>query len=192
MKKSNELKEWSGRDWMGPERTGRERTGQERKGFKKHFENVIKPQTNKGEELMLDQYPINFKKLQKGTTISQAELLSIYKYTPTAFDLMKFRQRIIDETGFTAKVEKGEIKILTDAEASRYNVCMVNAGIRKIMVAHQRNLRVDVKELTGEQVSDHDRRITYSGALISAMIQSTKNSSETFLQPEQRKTPGLI
>lgn len=143
-------------------------------------------------------FPLDFDALKKGDVISLGQLQEITqeKYGSDAyrFKLMKLSERIQDELDdrglpVTVASEGGELKILTDPEASNYNGMYFRTRMRQMMRAHRRAMAVERENLTELQKQEHDRRVEVQGRYVGALIGEKEKLA---VEACERSVPGRI
>lgn len=144
-------------------------------------------------------HPIDIDNLNKGDVISLQEIQKVIGIDPDddqrAFDLARLAlmakidtdlQRIGKQ--FTVAQVKGEIKVLTDEEASVYNSKRLGNAIRTMQKAHIKISSVETGDFDDELKGKHERRVYVS----SKFMQSVDNvRKELRLLPHRRNTPTL-
>lgn len=73
----------------------------------------------------------------------------------------------------TTAEERGDVRVLTDAEASEYQEDQFEAGIRRMQRANHKARGVDVSTLNHVEREEHDRRLVVQAAYL-AGIRATR------------------
>ena len=144
-------------------------------------------------------FPLDFDVLEKGSVVTRAEIEHIYRvtygtdqYSLKALALGQAIETMLDARGLcvTVKIDKGELRILTDAEASEYNRCEAMRGFKRMMRRHRKGAEVQIDNLTPAQAIAHDRGLQVSGAMIFAAKKAKKEALRAL--PYERQTPFLL
>jgi hypothetical protein len=146
-----------------------------------------------------ERFPIDFDRLEKGSVVTVAEVERIYgvkqgtdKYNLKALVLGEAIERALEGRGehVTVKCEKGNLVVLRDAEASKYNASEAMRHLRGMERRHRQMGRVDVSELTAAQRMEHNRRHLIIGSMLLAAAKARKMTVATLVH--KRRTPGLL
>lgn len=70
---------------------------------------------------------------------------------------------------------KSDLRILTDAEASKYNAGLNGSAVRRLRTSNRRLSEVKVDAFTEAQRKEHDRRLAVSGARVALTSASMVN-----------------
>jgi len=145
------------------------------------------------------QHPIDYESLTKGTVISIREIENITgisseeikKFELARLQLRNQIDRELRNIGieFTVAQVKGNIKVLTDEEASDYNNRKRQAALGQLCNAHAKITSVDASCFDPELKKKHERRVFLSSKFLQAFQNVRK---ELHLQPYKRNTPKLI
>lgn len=128
---------------------------------------------------MESQYPLDFEALTKGQ-ILEIEFLEKVFGTPYikgdrwSFRLMGLQSQIHEKTNLSCCVDRDSIRILTDAEASAHNYCMVGRHVRGISRRTEKLLQVDRAQLDASGSVEHDRRLRVASAYASAVFSARR------------------
>jgi len=123
-------------------------------------------------------YPREFDSLQKGDTIPDTLIASICdcKSGDANFGLRRLSVGQMIEGYFkssgivvTVAVVKNKLHILSDAEASERNFHRTTLRATGMRRDHRRNLGVDTRKLTPEQLQEHDRHLCRQGQMVLAI-----------------------
>lgn len=142
-------------------------------------------------------HPIDYDALAQGHTITQDELKRITNCKPgtkqyqlKCLALQSQIEREMRERGriWTIKIEKDEIRILTDAEASPYNHALQVQARGALFRRFALNSAVNIAELTEDQRKEHDRFMEVDGKYVLA-LQATRQQLR--LKAHKRATPAL-
>lgn len=145
-----------------------------------------------------EKYPIDIDSLQKGDKFSPVELVKITGKQPGTdeydFAVMNFKAWIEREMDLldrpvTVRISRGWLCVLTDNEASQYNDKMVKLSVRMMRKRHRKNMQVDCRNLTNDEMKDHERRVLTSGSYIAAIHGVGKKVKAI---ANKRSTPGRI
>jgi hypothetical protein len=145
----------------------------------------------------VQRHPIDFERLSKGDVIPVNRIEEIVgvkrddkNYSILLLQLKGRVERELFERKklWTLTTEAGEIKILTDAEASAYNAIEAENARRRERRRFALQCAVDVGELTEEQKSEHRRRVEIQGRYIQAQTGVRK---QLRLEDTKRNVPGL-
>ena len=148
--------------------------------------------------MSVEHFPFNYDELQKGTSISAERLEQIVGVPRThkdyAFKVLAVKERIERELRdrgkvITIAIIRDSLELLPDEAAARYNKQQNRIGLRKVMRSHNRNMHVDVTQLTQEQREEHDKELLVTGQILSA-VRSIRR--KLLPQPHERQTPGLL
>lgn len=142
---------------------------------------------------------IDFDAMAKGDRISRGEVAEIVAVNEDddphkfRFEMMRLMQFIRNELArrgrpWTVCEVKGDVAILTDEEASKYNDRRFNQQVRGALVNHAQNLGVDVSNLSAAQLQRHDRNLSRNGAIVAAIANARR---ELHAAPYRRDKPGL-
>ena len=146
---------------------------------------------------MSRRYNIDLETMAKGRSLSPDELAIILnaregttEYSLRVMDLQQQIRNWFEASGqiVTVALQRGYLRVLTDAEAVDYNAKAFSRGIRKLADAHKRTQGIDVSELSEEQRARHEREAYVQGRLLQAMTRERKA-----LLPEaaKRATPRI-
>lgn len=141
--------------------------------------------------------PIDFDAIEKGSVISRYELVKIlgrcedYEFQYRLVGFSEYVRKELWDRGkrYTVRIKDFTIEILSDEEASDYNVNHFAKGLQKLRKAHRQILAVDSSEFAAEQKQRHDRAIVVQAAILSGIKESRKGLGPI---PVRRKTPGLM
>lgn len=89
---------------------------------------------------------------------------------------------------FTVRQRRGDIAILDDSDAAKYNHARFNKDFNDMFRVHKRADAVDVANLTAEEAARHERAGTVRSAVLAGMLQSRH---EVKPKAHRRSTPGL-
>lgn len=140
---------------------------------------------------------IDCTELEKGDVFTTSE---IERVTEVSRDDRKFPlhilalqaqiERGLEELGrsFTLRVDKGEIRICEDAEASQYCSRRQKSMVRGLERYHRKLQYVDTNELSETDKKVHERRLFVSSKFVAGIQQAKKNILSA---PHERKTPLL-
>jgi len=143
--------------------------------------------------------PIDVDALKKGQTIPVAEVEKLTgktfgttEYLIALMGLSQFIERAMNAKGLVVTVctEKGSVKILSDEEASAYNMREFGRAMKKATRTHWRQLGVNTAEFTEQAKVDHERSILVQ----SRMLQAANNARDTALltMATHRSTPSML
>lgn len=141
--------------------------------------------------------PIDYDSLNKGDVIPASRIAEITKTSPDSkkypLQLLRLKNRIereLAERGhvWTLATINGDLKILTDAEASTYNYVESSHARRKERRCFVRQGSVDTSQLPSDQRREHDRRLEIQGRYIQAQASVRQ---QIRLKPAERNVPGL-
>lgn len=139
---------------------------------------------------MSDIHPWDLNEVHKGWQLTPDELedRTGIKQTSKKFELavMSLAKRLAKELKddgrpCTVAIRKGCLRVLTDAEATEYNAGRDAQAVRCIMEAHNRQMAVDVSNLSAEQVEKHDRRLIASGLHVAALKEARTAIRKRFM-----------
>ena len=142
-------------------------------------------------------YPIDTDQLHKGSVIHAQEIANIFhaQQGTERFNLcsLRLREYITDKFAersetVTVVSDRGNLRILTDAEAAEYNRDEFKRKSRQMLHIHKRNCGVNTAALDEKQQRDHERVIMRQSAVLSHMREGWK----TPLLAHERQTPKLI
>ena len=147
-----------------------------------------------------DRYPLDFDKLEKGDTISHAQLEEILGMKkdkdPEKFALEKLKlygriQRELWEEGkvYTVRMTGGMIHICDDKEASAYGEKTNKSAVKKLAMTTKRLSGVDLTEFSDAEKRDHEKRVLLNGAMLGACLTIRRYPK---LAAHIRKTPELL
>lgn len=124
--------------------------------------------------------PYFYDTLEKGTHLSIETLESILcleqKKDPDKFlwAVRRLQSDIHEKTDLTCKIRVNGLDILLDEEASDHNNRLQQHYIRSLFYRQQKNLEVDVSNLSPDRRIAHDKNIARNGRLVNAMQQEIK------------------
>lgn len=130
-----------------------------------------------------DIYPLDTSNLNKGDVITVDQVRAVAKADPgsskyawTLLKLSRFVTRKLAERGLKVTVcsIKGQLRILTDAEAEEYNVRAAKYGKRKIRRAATRHALIDLSNLTPEQRLQWDKNSAKLAMTVGALNSATR------------------
>lgn len=142
-------------------------------------------------------FPIDYETLQKGDVVPVERIEEIVnmKRDDVRFSLKvaalvdRIRRELLDrDKPWTVAVVKGQIRVLTDAEATIYQRQRREQAHRSERQAFFYISKVDVAALTPEQRVEHEREVINSGRFIQAMENVRKQMR---LEASKRAVPGL-
>jgi hypothetical protein len=142
-------------------------------------------------------HPIDYDLLNKGDVIPVnrvEEIVGVKRAAKEyAFRLLRLKGRIEHELAERGKVwtlstDHGDLRILTDSEASTYNEVESAHARRKERRCFARQAAVDVSKLSEDERPAHERRVYVQGKYIQAAA-SVRQSLR--LKPVERTVPGL-
>lgn len=128
-------------------------------------------------------FPLDFDTIKKGDTITEPVCREIIGTAKTEeqyqIGLLGLKQQIereLMQRGIVAtiKITRKTIEVLTDAQASEYNEARQNYALKSFVTSHRRMLGVDSSKLTGQQVVEHDRRLTNGATYLTALTEARK------------------
>jgi hypothetical protein len=132
----------------------------------------------------VEDWGIDIDAIEKGDTITREQIAAIYGVPPT--DCCKLNLIVVDfehaldrelrNRGkvFTLKIKGGDVAVLPDAGATRYNGRCVNKAVRGIGRALNRLQHVDREELTDNECVEHDQRTYKAGRIYKAIKEAKK------------------
>ena len=146
-----------------------------------------------------EKYPIDFDVIEKGWSLSrqQMERLLGYKHTMTEFQTAALRlmKRCEYETTVRGKpnlvfsLKGSALHCLTDSEASVWTNKQIRSNLRRATKNHQKQLAVDVSNLTTQELAQHERNVTVDGMFIAAIA---KVRVLSLSKPYRRDTPRVV
>ncbi len=92
----------------------------------------------------------------------------------------------------TIKSDKNGIKILSDKEASEYNINKIGKGLRVLESAQTDLLNVDVNLLERHEEDIHNKRIVFGSRVVDAIKQEFKKDIPIKLNSYSYKLPRLF
>lgn len=142
---------------------------------------------------------VDYSQMEKGDVLSvehcEAVLGISRKANTSAYNLALMGivsqvQRDLWHAGrrYTVATHHGQVKVLTDPEASEYNDKHFESGLSKSRRASGRMRMVDVGKLDSEQRQHHDRNLVKHSHILSAIRKARKDLE---LPPYNRNTPTL-
>lgn len=146
----------------------------------------------------VSRWPIDYDALRKGTTISRERLERITgkqagtkDYQLKLLAIQSQIERELNQRGhaWTIKIQKDEIRVLTDAEASTYNHALQVQARCAMEKRYALNAAVDVSALGEDQRKQHDRTMEVDGKYLLA-LQHVRRSLR--LAGHARRTPGKL
>jgi len=109
-------------------------------------------------------------KLSKGDYLSATTLKSDFEINPeNALHLLAVKALIEKETKFTAKIEGGGVRILTDDEASEYNNKHFINSLERAKYRDKKLNEVTIKLLDKETQRIHLHRINVQGKILQSI-----------------------
>ena len=135
------------------------------------------------------------RRLRKGDVVRRQEIIPLiddWDDDPNQ-DLLIFKwakklEEELDRAGKPCTVRTANrhtaVRILTDAEAARYNAGKFFSGIRRTRNAHEKKLQVDTRNLDDEQKDQHTKEI-----LVQAQVISSQESGLRSARKELRVRP---
>lgn len=144
-------------------------------------------------------YPIDVTDLKKGDVIGIDRLKAIIKHPVGSpkwnFGLVNLCQFIMAEKQeigdpMTACVMDGNVCLLTDPQAAEYNNNYFSRGYRSMFRGLNRQVDVDVRNLSDEQKKLHLRRVEVNSRTAQAAYLGRHNKLK--LIDSQRKTPAML
>jgi hypothetical protein len=150
-------------------------------------------------------YPLNADKLSKGDTIDQetiANFLGVPRNSK-AYELGvmgladKVRRALANaDKAVTVVITRrrdplgpGAIRVLTDAEALRYNGRGFKLGLRKAARKHRKTMDIDPTQLTAEERKHFERSLIVQGAIMSGIAHTR---AKAVLKCAERKSPTML
>lgn len=143
----------------------------------------------------LREYPFDTDSLEKGSRISVDTIEHAFSvshgtdaYQIAALRAVAYVERRFRDRGIVVTVvqRKGEIHVLTDAEAAVENARRFDLGIGAATRAHFRNQHVDRSQLPANEIDRHDRRLESDGRYLSGGKTARALPAP---RPHQRATP---
>lgn len=142
-------------------------------------------------------WPVDYDTLEKGDTVTRERLEQITGeragskgYQLKAIGLQSQIERELHSRGklWTVKIEREEIRILTDPEASSHNHALQIQARKAMQKRFALNTAVDVAKLDDEQKKQHDRLMEVDGKYIQAI---TAVRQQLRLASHRRTVPAL-
>lgn len=142
---------------------------------------------------MTARWPLDFDTLQKGDviTVERIETVMSTKRDDPHFwrEKMHLRAMLLKaRPDFTVREVRGDLVICIDDDAAKYNENRFDVGVRTMVRSHERNTRVDIRNLSPERRGTHDATLVRQGRQLHALVQVRR---ELRLNPVVRNTPGL-
>lgn len=142
---------------------------------------------------------IDYGTLEKGDVLSVQHCESVIgvsrELNPQAYSLSLMglveqveRDLHAEYKRYTVATRKGQIVVLTDAEASEYNDHGFESGLKKSRRAHFRMQQVDVTNLDKGQKAGHDANLVKQAVVLSAARDARKKLTPA---AAKRSTPKL-
>lgn len=119
--------------------------------------------------------PYFYDTLEKGTRVSIQKLEHILglekKKDEEAFEwaLRRLQGDIHEKTEMTVVIRRDGLEVLTDDQASSYNMQLIEHGKRIMFRRQQKNLEVNVANLQPDRRAVHDKNLERTGRLLNAM-----------------------
>jgi hypothetical protein len=144
-------------------------------------------------------WPIDVSSLDKGSVIPQRELETIVrykvnhpKYQMAIMHLILWIDRQLEADGRVLVVcqHKGDLRVLTDAEAAVYTARQQRKARRTLVKNHTKGMHVDVTQLDDVQRREHDRNLHLNAAYIAGGETNRRKAIKMLAAP--RKTPGAL
>lgn len=137
---------------------------------------------------------LNYKALEKGDVLDWRALGEVTGLTPShpqyRTAALKVRDEVWKKRGFTARFEGTAVRILTDREASFYNLCASRLGARRMRLALARSLEVDEARLDPEARLEHRRRCVEQSRVVAAVTHAYKKIRAEAPSRHPRVTPA--
>lgn len=130
-----------------------------------------------------ERYPLDYDTVQQGDVISIARLVEIIgcasdtaKFHALRNDMCQEIEKCLWDRGnkWTVCIVKGEIRVLTDPEASRYNSHGFRKHQRGLVDSHRHMLAVNVGCLSIDDQRTHDRTAKMQGVTLAAMAAASR------------------
>lgn len=143
-------------------------------------------------------FPIDYEALNKGDVIAVAEVERLVQcprdhrlFAMKATNLASTISLAMDDLGrpVTIVLREGDLRVLTDDEASQYNHEMFKQFFRRMGRSLRRLAAVDVGQLDSEERGEHLRRLEVNGKTFAAAMKTRQR--EWGLVNHQRSTPRL-
>jgi len=140
-------------------------------------------------------HPIDTEVLEKGDYITPEQIEDILGVSRNdkqyPFKLMYLQKKIMmDRQDIYAKAEKDGLRILTDAEWTNYEGGLFTNALRAMARSVRRIAAVDVRELTEDERTKHDRRQIVMAQTLQGAHSSRREAMKSL--PHERSVPGLI
>lgn len=145
-----------------------------------------------------ERWPVDYDALVKGSIIPAETLERITQKKRDSADyalaVLNLKERVEQELfdrnkHWTLRIHKGEIKVLTDAEAAVHNHAEQVRARRAMHRRYALQLSVDVSRLEDDQRKQHDRNVELDGKYIQAMQDVRKRMLPT---AHKRNVPALM
>lgn len=142
----------------------------------------------------LQKRELDTESLIKGDSIDTAEIERVtgakYGTMQFQFQAMQLAQKIMTERPeMVARIDRGNIRILEDGEASEYCNDRYNAHYNGMRRANQKAGMVDRAQLTDEERRTHDKRVQFQGAVLAAAMKEAKKFKIDYSE-STRATPA--
>ena len=141
--------------------------------------------------------PVDYDALKKGDVIPAArieQIVGVTRASPNyAFRMLRLKGQIERELADRGKVwtiasANGDLRVLTDAEASTYNFTEAAHARSKERRCFARQAAVEVDKLPADERPEHERRLYIQSRFIQA---AAAVREELKLEPARRAVPGL-
>ena len=138
-------------------------------------------------------FPVDYDQVEKGDRIERKRLAEIVRERPGTCAFQYKVARFMDELQtrlrergkeYTLRYCRGDVLILTDADASQRNRHRFRKHCRGIVKAHRRLCAVDASGFVGDDLKLHDRAVAIQGRTLAAM------AGQRAIRPIAYQRPG--